>query len=520
LTVIGSLEDLSFPDILQVIHVSRQSGTLVLKGRDGERRVRFHEGLVCGATLGRGGPELEDLLVQKGHVDREALAAARERGARTGEPLSSALVALGAVSQETVERVVREELRSMLRSLVLLQEGEFRFKVDDAGAAGGAEIGLREGLGPETILGGVERRRAAPRLVERRAALPRVPRRVLLVIDRAVIRFALKEELLRRHFQVDACATPASAIELARSLSGRGEPFALVCDLILPDATGRGWRGGFDLLLQIRALAPGVMAIMVGEVRDAETAREARSAGAVGYLPFPDLGSGNLADVGPRLAQFCAEVRAALHHPERLAVGEPLPAPEPVRVVDQLSLLRGLIGEMHGDEETAIPLLILRLAGEYFERGVLFVVRGDEAWGTGAFGGEREPGAGGGLDSRIRGVALPLTRGSALQRAAQERGPTIGPIARTRPNAALLERLGAPAPAEAALLPLVSGRRVLGVLYGDNAPSGRPVGDLKGLEIFLSQAGIALENTSLHRHIDSLGGAGRAGDAGALGSDG
>ena len=63
MTVVGSLEDLSFPDILQVVHVSRQSGTLVLTGPQGERRVRFHNGLVCGATLGDRGPELEDLLV-------------------------------------------------------------------------------------------------------------------------------------------------------------------------------------------------------------------------------------------------------------------------------------------------------------------------------------------------------------------------------------------------------------------------------------------------------------------------
>ena len=504
MAVVGSLEDLSFPDILQVVHVSRQTGTLILSAPDGERRVRFQNGLVCGATLGTGGPELEDLLVARGDIDAAALAAARERRVRTGEALPAALVGIGAVSQETIERVVRDELRSLLRSLVLLQQGEFRFEVQEEPAAEAAGFGLEEGLGPDAILQGVAARRGRPPARERRAAQPRVPRHVLLVIDRAVIRFALREELLRRHFQVEACAAPAAALDLARTLSGRGIPFSLVCDLILPDATGRGWSGGLDLLRQIGRLAPGLPAIMVGEVRDPGADSQARAAGAAGYVPLPDLGGATLAEVGARLSTFCAEVRAALHHPDRLAAGERPPALEPVRAVDQLSLLRGLIGEMHGDEETEIPLLVLRLAGEYFERGVLFSVRDGEAHGTGAFGGEPADGGGAGLDSRIRGVALPLGRGSILLRVAHERVAYVGPIPRHQPNAPLLERLGPPVPAEAAFLPILSGRQVSGILYGDNVRSGRPIGDLKGLEIFLSQAGMVLQNAILQRRLETL----------------
>ena len=79
MSVIGSLEDLSFPDILQIIHLSRQTGTLVLSSPEGERRVQFQNGLVRGATLGQGGIELEDLLVQKGLVAPACLEPARAR---------------------------------------------------------------------------------------------------------------------------------------------------------------------------------------------------------------------------------------------------------------------------------------------------------------------------------------------------------------------------------------------------------------------------------------------------------
>jgi CheY-like chemotaxis protein len=511
LSVVGSLEDLSFPDILQVIHVSRQSGTLILQSPDAERKVRFRNGLVCGATLGKGGPELEDLLVQKGIVDGAVLEASRARQTLTGEPLPSVLIGLGAVSQETIDRVVREELRSILRSLVLLQEGEFRFEVHDEPPARGPGWNLEEGLQPDSILQGLEVPAPARPSVERRAPRPKVPRHVLLVVDRSVVRLALRDELVRRHFQVEECTTPAAGLEVAKSLTARGVRFALVCDLILPEATGEGWRGGLALLRQIRGLAPDLVAIMVGEVRDPAAIREARQAGAIGYVPLPDLGTAGLAEVGTRLSQFCGEVRAALWQPDRLAADES-PAPTgSLRAVDQLSLLRGLIREMHPDEEIEIPLLVLRLAAEYFERGILFSVREGEARGTGAFGGEASAGGGEGLDDRIRGVALPVTPGSVLHRAVEARTTYLGPIPPSRANAILLERLGTPAPTEAALMPLVGGRQVFGILYGDNAPSGRPVADLRALEIFVSQAGIALENAWLQRRINSLaaGGGGR-----------
>jgi CheY-like chemotaxis protein len=512
LSVVGSLEDLSFPDILQVIHVSRQSGTLILKARDGVRRVRFRDGLVCGATLGERGPELEDLLVQRRLVDAASLRAARERRARTGEPLASNLVALGAITQERLERVVRDELRAILRALVLLQEGEFRFEIaaatrPESAAAEAEALGVREGLRPTQIL--QEADLVVPQRGDRGAradagrpavAAAAPPRRVLVVVDRAVVRYAVRDELRRRRFQVDACGTPAAALELARALAGGGTRFSLVLDLILPDPAGQGWSGGLDLLQQIQVLVPDLTAILVGEVRGPAAERAARGAGAAGYLPFPDLAGATLEEVGGRLAEFAAQVRAALQSPDRLAAGGAPSGSEAVRVVDHLSLLRGLIGEMTGREEVEIPLLVLRLAAEYFERGVLFAIRGDEALGAGAFQGEG--GIDGGLDGRIRGVALPLGRGSLLQRAVQGGGTLIGAPQGGRGDGALLERLGDPVPGEAALVPIVCGGRVSHLLYGDNARSRRPVGDLRGLEIFVCQAGLALHNARLLERLE------------------
>ncbi|MGH9460115.1 MAG: hypothetical protein ACRD1X_02775 [Vicinamibacteria bacterium] len=65
----------------------------------------------------------------------------------------------------------------------------------------------------------------------------------------------------------------------------------------------------------------------------------------------------------------------------------------------------------------------------------------------------------------------------------------------------LFTRIGRGRAREGALLPMLNSRDVLTVLYGDNPASGKPVGKLRGLEIFIAQAGIALENAFLHKKL-------------------
>ena len=43
-----------------------------------------------------------------------------------------------------------------------------------------------------------------------------------------------------------------------------------------------------------------------------------------------------------------------------------------------------------------------------------------------------------------------------------------------------------------------------GLLYGDNGVSGKPIGDLGGLELFMAQAGMALENKLLQRRLSTV----------------
>ena len=518
MSVVGNLEDLSFPDILQVVHLSRQSGTLILTAPDGERRVRFRQGLVCDARLGPQHPSLGDLLIERGLVPPASLGPARARQAETGETLAVALVALGALAQESIEKVVREELRTLVRSFVTMQEGEFRFEVDED-APPPEETPVPDGLKPETILADLPDT-APPRFAAGESASPEgvdpamlnrpVPRRVLLVSERSALTLSLREELEQVSFEVETASDVRTGIDRARMLAQQGVAFLLVGDLVLPDSTRTGWGGGIELLRTVRATMPDLVAIVIGDTRHPSAATAARAAGATGYLTFPDLSQTPYDEISMRIHDFCAQVGATLSLAEQVTQVDWSAGPGTIRVADPLSLLRGLIGELNASEAGDVSLLVLRLAAEYFERSALFGLIESRAVCRGAFG---DP-----FDRQMRGAIFGIEPGTMFGRVIESRLTLLAPIPDDELHQPLRDRLGDRTPRQVALLPIIGAGTVHGLLYGDNIESGRSFEDLRPLEIFLSQAGLSLQNALLRRRIERLTTGDAAADAEAPGT--
>ena len=63
--------------------------------------------------------------------------------------------------------------------------------------------------------------------------------------------------------------------------------------------------------------------------------------------------------------------------------------------------------------------------------------------------------------------------------------------------------MGKGASSEAVLIPVLYNRTPLLLLYGDNGMSGKELGDLGGLELFMAQAGMALENKLLQQSVQA-----------------
>ena len=79
----GDLEHLSIVDVIQLLHTSRKTGTLKIRGRKGEISLAFSDGYLVGASHYEQGARIGNILVETGVVSADALqigrASCRER---------------------------------------------------------------------------------------------------------------------------------------------------------------------------------------------------------------------------------------------------------------------------------------------------------------------------------------------------------------------------------------------------------------------------------------------------------
>jgi len=141
------------------------------------------------------------------------------------------------------------------------------------------------------------------------------------------------------------------------------------------------------------------------------------------------------------------------------------------------------------------------VAREFFERSILFVVKNDQVRGLGGFGlAPREET----LNLLARQIAIPLGEASVFADTASSRRAFVGPPPADRWSGHLLGRIGRFQSSEIALLPLQAHHETIALLFGDNPETGRGVAGLEALEVFVNQAGIALENVFLQRKLQSV----------------
>ncbi len=162
-----------------------------------------------------------------------------------------------------------------------------------------------------------------------------------------------------------------------------------------------------------------------------------------------------------------------------------------------ISALKSLTHELRFPNSTSeITLLILRFASDIFQRGVLFMVGEDELTGLGQFGLEIER-----ADERIRETVLVYGESPFLRGIVESAQSFRGMLQRDPVTESMVRELGGGWPLEVIFFPVITEGKVVALLYCDNAPSGDPFSETEGLDIFISQAGLALEKTILQRRL-------------------
>jgi len=128
-------------------------------------------------------------------------------------------------------------------------------------------------------------------------------------------------------------------------------------------------------------------------------------------------------------------------------------------------------------------------------------VKKGEVNGLGGFGdtGEAES-----MPIKVRRIKIPLSEDSIFLRVIRKKQTHIGKLIDNPANRNFIAMTGRLVPPSVAMVPLISGNEVIALLYGDNAVTKRAIKGLEALEIFMVQAGIAMENALLHRKIETL----------------
>jgi len=169
----------------------------------------------------------------------------------------------------------------------------------------------------------------------------------------------------------------------------------------------------------------------------------------------------------------------------------------------EMNTLKSMFEELRFPTATAeITLLILRYASEIVSRSVLFMVTKDKIRGLGQFGVELPDGES--ADQKVREIIIPTGELSVFSKVLEQHRSLIGKFGDSAWDQYLIRELGGLDPKEIILVPLISNGKVAAVLYGDNMPHGRPIPNITGLEIFVHQAGLAMEKALLERRLIEL----------------
>ncbi len=350
-------------------------------------------------------------------------------------------------------------------------------------------------------------------------------RTILLVDDEYEVRDILGRHFRAAGYRIEDAEDPEQALKAAAQLRESGQPFVLVTDLGMPATGGASFHGGFEVVKRLWKMNLRPPVLMMTESLSQSLRLRAKQMGVKAFVFKPTLSKLSARQFEADLSAFAAKIvqdvlprlseAAALRPPVREK--RPLPEEGGERVAQPSAadearpiefLRRRLVDLRQGGDANQIATLVMKVAREFFERSILFVVKNDEARGLGGYGlAPREET----LNLVARQVTIPLDEPSVFREVAHSRRVFSGQLPRDRWSGHLMGRIGRFQSREVAILPLVAHRETIALLFGDNPESSRAPERLAALEVFVEQAGIALENVFLQRKLRSIEERDRAG---------
>lgn len=155
----GKLEELPLPHLLQIISNNRVTGKLSLTRRDGHGLVVFREGQIIYAATNSARETFGNILLLRKEISASVLEEALERQGHSAEErrLGSILLEMGAIEEETLHRVMAEQVEKVLLELFAWKGGFVKFEALDIAERGEVAVDasdflLDEGLPTERVV--------------------------------------------------------------------------------------------------------------------------------------------------------------------------------------------------------------------------------------------------------------------------------------------------------------------------------------------------------------------------------
>jgi len=133
MSLVGRLEDLALPDIFQIVSLSRKTGALIIKGKEGKGIVVFKNGQVIQAAADFMKEDIGETLLSGEMIKEKDIQLAKEikKKLPIDKPIEEILLEMEVVSRETLEEVNRQKIEDIVYRLLLWQEGDFSFELGE-----------------------------------------------------------------------------------------------------------------------------------------------------------------------------------------------------------------------------------------------------------------------------------------------------------------------------------------------------------------------------------------------------
>lgn len=576
----GNIEDLPLSDIIQIVHLSKKTGTLSLQNQTDEGAIIFREGLIIQATSSKTKKRLIQNLLDNKVINLQQLKEAKELkdGKYTHLNISAILIEQGFINLSILEKFVRDSILKVISQLLEWQTGNFTFDLGNIGLSPLHEkivdnVLLEYGLTPQELftkavinaemeksnLATIENKKSTSQktppdvkdsakliqnkkeqkgtkedkqkdemnLNDKKFPLPSLSMQsdsaqtknyIVIIDDEQVFLNIISNKLTELDYEVFSFVSVDPAkLKLVELLENNFNPI-LVTDIVLPSSKSSSNLGGLEFLEEISKSYPSIPVILISDLQDSALRYQAYEKGARNFLKKPNRADISVKKLPEIINYFGSELALCIKNiiNERIRLQGIVSSISTVKKIyplqnkkkldskakspeNEFKKMKQIFYELQNPKETSeVILLVLRLASEHLERGILFLHTSKSLNGIGGFGYavSGEP-----IVSRITSFKLPIATSSVFTQIVENRQMFSGIPIQSQTQEILYQEIGKPLNGKIVAIPLMSEGRIIAIFYGDNGTRMKEFENLIGLELFINQAGIALENALLQKKL-------------------